>query len=357
VRANCFPKSEGALERRRGLDSSSGAIGTAVGRAIEALVPIIAAAPADAKTRAEWLDRMFEAHAADTMPYIEALAGYWGELCASNDVASEWADRLVGTTRMALSPDKDLRGFFHGTTACLSALYRAERYAEIVTLVPAEAIWNYKWWVVKALAAQGRKAEAIRYAEECRGHWASDGDIDHLCEEILLSSGMVDEAYARYGLTANRGGTYLATFRAVARKYPHRSATDLLADLANSTPGDEGKWFAAAKDAGLFDEALALARHSPCDPKTLSRAARDHVVSHPIFAVNAGLLALHWLTYGYGYDITSADVWAAWDATMNAAARTGTTEEARERIRATAASIAGSANFVAQVLGRQLGLR
>jgi hypothetical protein len=29
---------------------------------------------------------------------------------------------------MALDPDPRMRRFFHGTTACLSALFRAERY-------------------------------------------------------------------------------------------------------------------------------------------------------------------------------------------------------------------------------------
>jgi hypothetical protein len=32
----------------------------------------------------------------------------------------------------------------------------------------------------------------------------------------------------------------------------------ILADLVETTPGEEGKWFAAAKDAGLYEEALAL---------------------------------------------------------------------------------------------------
>jgi len=47
---------------------------------------------------------------------------------------------------MALSPDKALRGYFHGTPACLSALYRAERYQEIVDILQVETIWPYKRW-------------------------------------------------------------------------------------------------------------------------------------------------------------------------------------------------------------------
>jgi hypothetical protein len=156
----------------------------------------------------------------------------------------------------------------------------------------------------QALIAMGKKREAINYAESCRGPWASDGDIDALCEQILMSSGLVDEAYRRYGLRAHIGGTYLATFRAVAKAYPGKQPQEILADLVETTPGEEGKWFAAAKEAGLYDEALDLARRAPCDPKTLARAARDLDVERPAFAAEAGLLALHWLSQGYGYEIT-----------------------------------------------------
>lgn len=178
---------------------------------------------------------------------------------------------------MALSPDKNLRGHFHGTTACRAALYRAERYAEILDVLEHETFWPYKRWAVKALGAMGKKAEAIRLAESSRGPWTSDADVDALCEEMLLSSGIVEEAYTRYGQRANRRSTYLATFHAVAKKYPHKRPEQILADLVDATPGEEAKWFTAAKELGLYEAAIALARASPRDPKTLARAARDHV--------------------------------------------------------------------------------
>jgi hypothetical protein len=117
------------------VDSSSGAIGAAVNNAIAELVPMIENAPAGEKIREAWLQRLWEAHEADQIPYIERLGDYWGELCASKEVASAWANRLLDVTRRALSPDKNLRGHFHGSSACLSALYRAERHAEIVALL------------------------------------------------------------------------------------------------------------------------------------------------------------------------------------------------------------------------------
>jgi len=335
------------------VDSSSGAIGTAVNHAVEDLAAIIAEAPADATTRDAWLERLWEAHANDQIPYIERLADYWGEMCASKEVASAWADRLLGITRTALSPDKNLRGHFHGSSACLSALFRAERYADILDVLQAESFWPYKRWAVKALGAIGKKVEAIALAESSRGPWTSDADVDALCEEMLLSSDLVEEAYARYGLRANRGGTYLATFRAVAKRYPHKPAERILADLVKSTPGDEGKWFAAAKELGLYDTASQLAHTSPCDPKTLARAARDHAAEQPAFAVEAGVAALDWLVQGFGYEITGADVWTAYSATMKAAEALGRASETKERIRRLVSS---SCSFVAQILGRELGL-
>jgi len=341
-----------ALEQ---VDSSSGAIGTAVNHAIAELVPVIANASVDAQTRAAWLERLFAAHQADQIPYIENLTDHWGELCTLKEVASAWADRLVGITRLALSPDKKVRRHFHGTSACLSALHRAERFDELIDLLRSDTIWPYKQWAVRALLATGRKAEALRYAEACRGRGASDYEVDYMCEEILLSSGLVDEAYERFGVRANQGGTYLSTFRALARKYPHKDASKVLADLVRTTPGDEGKWFAAAKDAGLYDDALALASRTPCDPKTLARAARDYAGKQPAFAVGAGLLSLYWLVQGYGYEITSTDVWDAYRSAMAAAERLDSVDEVRERIQNMVAAESAGA-FVKTVLGRELGL-
>jgi hypothetical protein len=93
------------------VDSSARAIGTAVNNALSDLIPIIAEAPADGRTRAAWLERL-RAHDPDEMPYIERLADHWGELCASEELATVWADRLVGITRLALSPDKSVRATF-----------------------------------------------------------------------------------------------------------------------------------------------------------------------------------------------------------------------------------------------------
>jgi hypothetical protein len=62
------------------VDSSSGAIGTAVNHAIAELVSVIARAPVDVSRRAKWLERLWDAYVDDAIPYIETLGDFWGEL-------------------------------------------------------------------------------------------------------------------------------------------------------------------------------------------------------------------------------------------------------------------------------------
>lgn len=340
-----------ALEQ---VDSSSGAVGTAVNRAIEELVPIIADAPVDEETRDQWLERLFQAHAEDEIPYVEILADFWGDLCASAELASRWADRLLEVTRMAMSPDPDLRGYYHGTPACFSALYRAGRYREILELLAGARHSIDGHWGVRALAALGRPEEALAFARTCRGGYGNDGRLDDACAEILLSQNRVDEAYQSDVLRGVRGGTYVATFRASRKRYPGRPAAEVLADLVATTPGLEGKWFAAAKDAELYAEALVLATQSPCDPKTLARAARDYAESRPAFAMEAGRLALQWLGAGHGYEITGLDVHMAYGSALAAAERLGQAETFRSEVRG---MIHGGDSFLGRVLGRELGIR
>lgn len=315
-----------ALEQ---VDSSSGALGSAVHRAMDILVPIIAKPNVEPAIRQRWLERLWEAVENDGMTYIESLGDYWGELCATPEIASAWADHFLPLLEYTWRPAATGHGFYKGTTACLASLYAAGRHDELLSLLDKAP---FKWWLerrwgVKALVAQGKKAEALRYAEESRGLNDPGWLIAQTCEEILLSSGLQDEAYRRYAIEANQGTTNLATFRAITKKYPHKSAQDILHDLVASQPGSEGKWFAAAKDAGLYDVAIDLATRSPTDPRTLTRAARDFAVDRPEFAVAAGMAALRWISTGHGYEITGVDVLDAYQSVMQASAKAGIDEQ------------------------------
>ncbi len=314
----------------------------------------------DPVVRQRWLERLWQALQDDEMPYIESLGEHWGALCVTPELAAVWIEELLPLVEHVWSPRSSgygHHGYCKGTSACLAALHVAGRHDQLLALLERAPFkwWHDRKWGVKALAAMGKKAEAVRYAEQSRGLNDPGWQIAEACEAILLSSGMAGDAYRRYAIEANQGTTHLATFRAIAKKYPNTPPAQILRDLVASTPNAEGKWFAAAKDAGLFSVAIELATASPTDPRTLTRAARDFADSQPEFAVAAGLASLRWISLGHGYDITGVDVLDAYSAVMHAASTAGVNaRQMKAQIRALLAATLTGNQFMNTVLAHHL---
>ena len=102
ARKDPLPGAEGALKLMEKLwpalqhvDSSSGALGTAVYNAMGVLVDVVVEAPADEKTRVKWLDRLWRAVEEDGVGFLDVLGERWGDVCGSPEVASQWADELL----------------------------------------------------------------------------------------------------------------------------------------------------------------------------------------------------------------------------------------------------------------------
>lgn len=343
------------------VDSSSGGIGSAVNRAIETLVPIIAEAEVSRAVREKWLDRLYDALQEDDIPYLEHLGQLWGDMCATQEIATHWAGYLSPTltTMWDHCARSGEYGYFKGTTACLSALYASGRYGELLELIAKseyrQKSWHNRMWGAKALTAAGKDVEAIRYAEDTKGLNAPLTAIAAFCEGVLLDAALADEAYARYAVQATYATSNLATFKAIVKKYPHMPRETMLRDLIASQPGQEGKWFAAAKDSGLFDLAIELANRSPSDPRTLIRAAKDFAVERLEFAMATGMTALRGIANGWGYEITGIDVLDAYAAVMAAAGAAGVDETVvKADARALIAASRGGGEFVGRVLARQL---
>lgn len=317
------------------IDSSSGALGNATYAAVEELVPIISSAPVDTALRKKWLDRLFEAIQEDDPPYIEHLGDHWGNLCATPEFASTWADQLLPTQRNVLRDrQRGTYAFFSGTTLCYSALFKAGRHDELLELLAMDPrpIWQYLAWGARVLAARGQVDEAIAYARDRASSTTSLETIARFAEDALLKAGRRAEAFDQYALLANQANSNLSTFRALAKKYPELAPDKLLGHLIASTPGEPGKWFATAKTLKLFDRATQLAWASPCDPKTLTRAARDHLTKQPGFAMHAALAALHWMSMGHGYELTGPDAHEAHRLALEAAGTAQRTDQAQTTI-------------------------
>jgi tetratricopeptide (TPR) repeat protein len=321
-----------ALEQ---VDSSSGALGGAARAAVDALVPLIAQAPADATMREKWLEQLFEAIQNDDPPYLELLDERWGDMCATPEVASRLADRMMDLVRHVHADRR--RGQFAFTraeSACYSALFAAGRHDELTAMIGSDPrpMWRELLWVGRCKVARGEIDEAIEFMAKAVNAWTPRAGLARFAESVLLEVGRRAEAYEKHALEANHATTYLATYRLVSKKYPEIDADRLLADLIATTPGEEGKWFATAKTLKRFDLAMQLAWKSPCDPKTLIRAARDNIAKAPVFVAEVALAALHWICQGKGYELTSLDVQMAYRLAHEAGGAEGQSDRVALRI-------------------------
>ncbi len=101
--------------------------------------------------------------------------------------------------------------------------------------------------------------------------------------------------------------------------------------------------------------ALDLANRTPCDSKTLTRAARDYLDTEPAFALGSAMDTLRWLGEGWGYEVTSADVVEAYERVMDAAMRLNNMDDVNDQIRQLVESNeSASTQFVRQSLLRRL---
>ena len=330
------------------VDDSSGAVQGELSQIFDEMAPLFGDAPLDPKERDQLLARIWQAIVDDEMPWIERLADRFAKLVGDALTAARWAERFLSEVKASRAVAD--RGYCQALSPCLACLYAAGRLDEVLALARQESLYDYRKWGVRALVDLGRLDEALDLASSIYGGERSPA-VAVLCEDILLRAGRVEEAYARFGICAAERNTKLATFRALAKRYPTKTPSELLAHLVRSAPGEERKWFAAAKQAGLLDEALDLAERSPCDPRTLLRAAEAHREKRTAFSHRAALASLRWMIAGYGYELTAAEVLAARDLALVTARKLGCEDTTGREIAALAASESGKKRPISKLLG------
>ncbi len=211
------------------IDTSSGLLGGAVNSAVHEVIQYPIEAQADLKTREKWLDRLWEAFQEDGVDYTMEVSDRWGELCGPDELRQKWLEQLRPTLEASWFTGGG-PSYFRGESACLSCLLELGRCQELLDLLKrhSSCLWDTQRFGIKALVALGRPDEALDYAERLRGPYSNDWVIDQECEAILLSIGKRQEAYSRYGVSANRRGTGVATFRALSEKYPGKTESGLV---------------------------------------------------------------------------------------------------------------------------------
>jgi hypothetical protein len=173
------------------VDTSSGTLGGAVRRTLDELIPILISAPADAKTRRAWLERLFRAVMDEGVEYLAPVEERWGEIAIYPELMGEYAERLRPLIRRVWA-DEPPGGHVIGTAICLSCLLEAGRYGDLIELLVCARIqfWHWRHFGAEALARQRSWDAAIAYAEASRTPQGYDGSaIDRFCEDVLIKSG------------------------------------------------------------------------------------------------------------------------------------------------------------------------
>jgi hypothetical protein len=296
----------------RGIDDSGGGLGNAIRAAIDKLVPLLMAAPADDELRKAWTLRLFEAIRADGVEHLSPVAGQWGKICVTEALRAYWIEELLPDTVRALRSRRDDYYYFCGTAACLSCLLESGRYDELRRLLDLDdpPFWSYESYWAQALVRQGHVDDALHHAhsllpddDDLKGNLSvycpTTLAIERFCEATLYDAGRKGEAYEYYALRAQPDMTYLAHFRSLVKRYPEYEPRKILLDLMEKSGRPKQAWFSAARACKCYDVALQCATSGPVSPTTLATAARDTLESHPDFAWRVSLLAIKYLLVNY----------------------------------------------------------
>ena len=292
------------------IDSSSGALGTAMNKTIDTLMPILIKADWNMNTRGKQLDKLYDAIIEDGWGTFDDLRDHWGEICVYPGLAHLWADQFMDCTKDVLSSTNQ---YCSAVDMCLSCLVYTERYQELEELLKLDerhSWFHHKFWAM-ALVKQGELQEALDYAGHILSQQRtnnSEPEIDNFCESVLIDMGGIEEAYEKYGLKIPSYGTNLNIYRSICKKYPTIDKRKILLDCIEKK-GEKGKWFASAKSVGFLDIAVQCALSSSSDPNTLLRACRDFADKDFPFALVVGVLGIIQLMIGVFYDeVTVADI-------------------------------------------------
>lgn len=336
------------------IDASSGALQTAVSRALGEVIPLVASAPASPYKRNGWLWRLWRAIQADDAGYLAPVEEQWGELCGNPRVASRWADRVLPVLRPAWIDGRP-GVFVKGTDLCLSSLLAAGRYRDLLGVLALKRnhVWPRRRYGIRALLAQTLYDDALVYAEASRGLNIPEAEVDAECETILFAAGRREEAYRRYAFRANKTDISVATFQIITRKYPEVERRQVLADLARWS-GDAGKWFTVAKNEAYFDMALEFAEAGRTDPRTLSRASQEFSNANPRFAYDVGRLAVERILAGDGHQISAPDLLVTCDHFLTAAGKLGVVTAAKRALGYVLARYPNAPSLFRGVVSRRL---
>ena len=337
------------------VDRFSNTLGRTLEDAFWDLSGLMGNAEVEEVRRDEWLERLWTALCRDETGFLREFSEYWGYTCGSVEKASEWADRFLPS--LLFSWLQKLSRPFPGDIACFSSLHAAERYREILELLPRAPYlkWDYLRFGVRALASMGRVDEAVKFAHRETADSVSLGEVSALCEAVLFDAGRIEEAFEKFSFHAADGWSPRAKFRAVAKKYPHKSSGEILELMSTLDQEDPARWFPVAVEQRVYEAALRICRDHFCGTGVLVEKGRAFVEENPEFSMEVGLTAIRNIAEDAGGDTGESDAREAFDLVKEAARRMGREKEARNHLDRILRRNAPNTRALREVLGWRWG--
>lgn len=331
------------------IDSSSGAIGNAVNNALYEVAEVISSADLPSKDRLKLTERIWESWQEEDIGYYDVLSELWPKLCKEPEIMTFWADDFLPVVRHVFSSTEP-GAYFKGSEPCLACLFETGRFDELIDILKnkEKLPFDYQQYVIKVAAAKGGLDGALKMVDECMGNpYTSPYAVARLGEELLMKHGRVEEAYKRYSLGMRFQTTGLATFNALRKKYSGIPPQRILTDLINADPGNERRYFAAARKIGMIELAIAIAEKYDVEPKTLTTASKEYVEKDPELSLRFGLLALQRYADGYGYEPELTDVLKCHEMVCLAAIHANKVDNVAEKVRVLAENDTSKGRLVA----------
>ncbi len=316
------------------IDSSSGAIGNAVNNALFELAEIISHAELLKNERLKLTERIWNSWQDEGYGYYDVLSELWPKLCGDPEILNYWADHFLPVVKHVFASTAP-GSYFKGSEPCLACLFDAGRYDEIEALFQTsdKLMSFYGEYLIKVMAARGNTEKALSMIDQkLNDPYISRRKTVNLGEEILLKEGRVEEAYKKYGLMIPFEATGLATLSAIRKKYSTISPQRILSDLLDADPGNERRYFAAARKIGMVELAIELAEKFDVEPKTITTACKDYLEKDSELSLKFGMLALQKYTDGFGYEPEFGDIQKCHDLVCMAAERAGKKDETARNI-------------------------
>lgn len=335
------------------IDSSSGAIGNAVNSALYEVAAIIGTAELTSKDRLSLVERIWESWEEEECGYYDVLSELWPKFCREPEIMTYWADRFLPIVTLVFK-STEAGAYFKGSEPCLACLFETGRYDEVIDILQNKEriLFDYLQYVIKVAAAKGDLDAALKMVDEYMcDPYISPYAVARLGEELLMQSGRIEEAYRKYAFRLPFQTTGLATFTTIHKRYPKISPQRIINDLLANDPGNERRYFAAARKIGMIELAIEIAEKYDVEPKTLTTASKDYVEKDPDLSLRFGLLALQRYANGYGYEPEYADVQKCHDSVCTAAVNAGKKDEVTGKVRVLAENDKSVRKLVALVVG------